>query len=486
MGPQLVELRVRNLGVIDDITVTLGPGMTALTGETGAGKTLVVEALSLLLGGRADASVVRAGTDEAVVEGRFVVPAGHRPVDPPDGEPGRGAGDDGPVEVTLARAVRRGGRSRAWVDGRMATIGTLAEVAGGLIELHGQHQHQALVHTEAQRRALDAFGQIDLTEWTAARLRLRQLTDESDGPRRGRPGPGPRGRPPPATRSARSRAPASRTPTRTPGLEVEEDRLAAAAAHRQAAAAALAAVSGGEGTSAIDRLAEAAGALAGRPPLGALDARVRGAMADLGDLASELRAVVETWDDDPQRLDEVRDRRQLLHQLLRKYGDTLAEVLAFADDARARLDVAEGEEQRAQVLDARDRVGPGRRRPSGVPRWPPPAAPPPRCSPTGSTSTLHELAMPSARFEIAVEGDGPADQVEFRLGANPGEPVQPLATSASGGELARTMLAIRLAISESPGVMVFDEVDAGVGGAGGRRRRRGAGRPGPSRARCWW
>ncbi len=461
MGPQLVELRVRNLGVIDDITVTLGPGMTALTGETGAGKTLVVEALSLLLGGRADTSVVRAGTDEAVVEGRFVVPAGHRPVDAPDGEPG--PGDDGPVEVTLARAVRRGGRSRAWVDGRMATMGTLADVAGGLIELHGQHQHQALVHTDAQRRALDAFGQIDLTEWTAARQRLRQLTDESEA----------------LGGDARARArdvdllryqigeiegAGIEDADEDARLEVEEERLAAAAAHRQAAAEALDAVSGGEGTSAIDRLAEAAGSLDGRPPLGALDARVRGVMADLGDLASELRAVVETWDDDPQRLDEVRARRQLLHQLLRKYGDTLTEVLAFADDARARLVVVEGEEHRAQALDAEIASA----RAEAADRGAEVASARRAAAPALAgriESTLHELAMPSARFEIAVTGDGPADQVEFRLGANPGEPVHPLASSASGGELARTMLAIRLAISESPGVMVFDEVDAGVGGA---------------------
>ena len=244
--------------------------------------------------------MVRAGTDEAVVEGRFVVPAGASTAGPSRRRArSEVAGDDGSVEVTLARAVRRGGRSRAWVDGRMATIGTLAEVAGGLIELHGQHQHQALVHTDAQRRALDAFGQIDLTEWTAARLRLRQLTDESEA----------------LGGDARARArdvdllryqigeiegAGIEDADEDARLEVEEDRLADAAAHRQAAAEALAAVSGGEGTSAIDRLAEAAGSLDGRPPLAALDARVRGAMADLGDLASELRAVVETWDDDPR------------------------------------------------------------------------------------------------------------------------------------------------------------------------------------------
>ncbi len=463
MGPQLVELRVRNLGVIDDVTVTLGSGMTALTGETGAGKTLLVEALGLLLGGRADSSVVRAGTEEAVVEGRFVVPAGHHPF--PDGTPdGPGAGpeDDGPGEVTLSRAVPRAGRSRAWVDGRMATVGTLAEAAARLIELHGQHQHQSLVHTDAQRRALDAFGRIDLDGWTAARLRLRLLTEES------------------AALGGDARARAREVDlfryqiTEIEGaaidggdeedrLEAEEDRLAEAAGHRQAAAAALAAVSGVEGTSALDRLAQAAGDLGGRVPLAGLEARVRAGMADLSDLATELRTVVETWEDDPERLEEIRARRQLLYQLRRKYGDSLDEVLVFADDARGRLAAAEGEERRAQVLDAEieaaraDLDERGREVASARRAAAPLLA-------ARILSTLHGLAMPSARFEIAVEGDGPADQVGFLLGANPGEPLAPLASAASGGELARTMLAIRLAVTDAPGVMVFDEVDAGVGG----------------------
>lgn len=468
LGPQLVELRVRNLGVIDDITVSLGSGMTALTGETGAGKTLLVEALSLLLGARADPSVVRAGTDEAVVEGRFVVPPGHRPFgsapsqEPDDDPPGGGSPADEGSEVTLARSVPRTGRSRAWVDGRMATIGTLAEAAGVLIELHGQHEHQALVRPEAQRRALDAFGQIDLTGYTAARLQLRQLVEESET----------------LGGDARERArqvdllgyqigeiegAAIEDAGEDERLEAEEDRLSEAAAHRQAAAAALAAVSGAEGTSALDRLAEAAGSLDGRQPLTGLEDRVRSAMAELSDLASELRSVVETWEDDPERLEDVRRRRQLLHQLRRKYGDSLDDVLAFADDARLRLAAAVEEEQRARALDleiesARSVVA---RRSAEVASARREAAPP---LAERIESTLHRLAMPSARFEIAVDGDGPADQVGFLLGANPGEPLMPLASSASGGELARTMLAIRLAVSDAPGVMVFDEVDAGVGG----------------------
>ena len=468
MGPKLVELRVRNLGVIDDVTVVPGPGMTALTGETGAGKTLLVEALSLLLGGRADATVVRAGTDEALVEGRFLVPDGWRPLTAgagtPDGadQPGAEAtSDDGPREVTVARSVPAGGRSRAWVDGRMATIATLGEVAGGLIELHGQHQHRSLVHTEALRRVLDAFGEIDLSEWAAARDRLRRLTDESvalggDAKVRAREVD--------LLRYQINEIESAHIEDADEDvrLEADEERLAEAAAHRQAAASALGAVSG-EGASAIDRLAEAAGALAGRPPLAGLDSRVRATMADLGDLATELRSVVETWEDDPERLEAVRERRHLLHQLRRKYGDTLEEVLAFGDSARAGWPPPRSRSSGPRCSTPRS-SRPGPNGIAAAPTWRRPAGAAAPVLADRITSTLHHLAMPSARFEIAVEGDGPADQVAFLLGANPGEPTRPLATSASGGELARTMLAIRLAFTEAPGVMVFDEVDAGVGG----------------------
>lgn len=444
-GSTLIELRVRNLGVIDDVTIVLQGGMTALTGETGAGKTLVVEALSLLLGGRADPAVIRAGTDEALVEGRFA------------------RGPDDRDEVVLARAVVRTGRSKAWVDGRMATVSALGEAAGELIELHGQHQHQTLVRTDAQRRALDAFGQIDLTALQAARLRVRRLTDESEA----------------LGGDARQRArevdllryqieeidAANIEDGDEDGrLEVEEDRLAASSAHRQAAAEALDAVSAGEGSTALDRLAEAAQALSGRAPLAGVEARVSAAMADLSDLSIDLRSVVETWEDDPRRLEEIRARRQGFHQLMRKYGDSLDEVLAFADQTRRRLEAIAAEEERSEALDreirsaldalesAEAEVAAQRRRAA------------PRLA-AAIEATLHTLAMPSARFSITVDGPGAAEQVTFQLGANPGEPLQPVAKAASGGELARTMLAIRLAISDAPGLMVFDEVDAGVGGA---------------------
>jgi DNA repair protein RecN (Recombination protein N) len=226
---------------------------------------------------------------------------------------------------------------------------------------------------------------------------------------------------------------------------------------------AFSAVTDSDETSAVDRLAAAAQALVGAKPLEPLGDRVRTIMADLTDLATELRSVVETWDDDPERLEELRLRRQLFHELQRKYGTDLAEVLAFAEEARARLEAIDAEEQRARVLDdaiaeAQSRLAAEEESVAGSRR-----AVAPRLAAVIEES-LHSLAMPSARVAITVEGTGAADQVTFLLGANPGEPMQPLAKAASGGELARTMLAVRLAITESPAVMTFDEVDSGVGG----------------------
>jgi DNA repair protein RecN (Recombination protein N) len=446
----LVELHVRDLGVIDDVAVPFGPGMTALTGETGAGKTLLVGALGLLLGGRGDAAVVRAGADEAYVEGRFA-----------------GVDDDGTDEVVLARSVAREGRSRAWIDGRAVPVGTLAEAAAGLLELHGQHQHRTLVVPEAQRRALDAFGAVDTGPLEEARRHLAGLLREAEG-LGGDAAQRAREAEVLAYQVAEIDGAGLTGPDEDGVLEAEEDRLAEASAHRAAAAVALAALvgtdGGPDGPGALDRLAEASGALTGRAPLEGLDRRVRDAMAELADLAAELRSVVETWEDDPERLDEVRARRRLIHELLRKYGPSLEDVLAFAEAGRARLaDLADAERRavaldgevaraRADVAAAATEVARERRRAAPV-------------LASEIETTLHDLAMPSARFTISVEGEGSADDVTFELAANPGEPAQPLAKAASGGELSRTMLAVRLALTDAPGVLVFDEVDAGVGGA---------------------
>jgi len=443
----LVELRVRDLGVIESVALDLGTGMTALTGETGAGKTLLVEALELLVGGRADPGLVRPGAAEALVEGRFVV-------------------DD--EEVILARAVPAQGRSRAWVDGRMAPVAALAEAGGRLLELHGQHAHQSLLDAAAQRRALDAFAGTDLGPLEAARARRRALHHELDGLG--------------GDERARARetdllryqleeidGAALSGPLEDDELAEEEDRLAQATSHRQAAADALAALDAGEGgrAAAVDLIGTARAALDGRDPLAPLAQRLAALQADAADTASDLRHVVETWDADPARLEEVRTRRQQLRELTRKYGEGPAGILAFAEEARHRLAELDAVEERAtalqaaidgveaEVRSAEAAVGTARR------------AAAPRLA-DAVEERLRGLAMPHARIEVTVDGDDPGDDVSFLLGANPGEAVLPLAKVASGGELARAMLALRLVLTEAPPTMVFDEVDAGVGGEAAR------------------
>src|SRR3954463_12381363 len=217
----LTELRVRDLGVIADLTLVLDAGMTALTGETGAGKTLVVEAIELLMGGRADTMLVRPGAAEAVVEGRFVV--------------------DGGAEMVLSRTVPANGRSRAYIDGRMAPVSALAEAGRELVDLHGQHAHQSLLSTAVQRAALDAFGGIDLDKLAAARARVAEIDHALaalGGDTRAR------AREIDLLRFqvAELEAAGLGQPDEEEGLAEEEERLADASAHREAAALAHAAL----------------------------------------------------------------------------------------------------------------------------------------------------------------------------------------------------------------------------------------------------
>ncbi|HEX8803407.1 MAG TPA: AAA family ATPase, partial [Acidimicrobiales bacterium] len=328
----LVELAVRDLGVIPELRLVLGPGMTAVTGETGAGKTMVVDAIELLVGGRSDPALVRTGADEAWVEGRFV--AGER-------------------EVVAARAVPRNGRSRAYVDGRLATAGELAELGAGLVDLHGQHAHQSLLHPAAQREALDRFGRVDLAPLTEARREVRALTAELAGL-----GGDERARARELDlvryQVAEIQGAALTGPDEDEALEAQEDALADATAHREAAAGAVEALSG-EGA-ASDALGTAVALLAGRGPFAADEQRLRALAAELTDASADLRLRAEEIEEDPDRLATVRERRQLLHDLRRKYGDTLADVIAYGDEARTRLEELESYEARAAQLE-RDLAG---------------------------------------------------------------------------------------------------------------------------------
>ena len=433
------ELAVRDLGVIEALSLQLGSGMTALTGETGAGKTLLVEAIELLTGGRAEAVAVRSGAAEAVVEGRFVF---------------------GGEERILSRVVPAQGRSRAYVDGRMAQVAVLAELAEQLVDLHGQHSHQSLLRGAGQREALDAFAGVDLAPLRQARRRLTDI-ESSLGAVGG---------------DARARAreldllgfqleeigaAGISDPDEEQALEAEEDLLVSAESHRQAAELAHSLLSGEGGGS--DTVGSALTAAAGRPVLESVHGRLSAVAAELADLAGELRGLAESINEDPERLDEIRLRRQLLRDLRRKYGDSLAEVLVFAEESRRRRTELEGheatvarleverEQARAELAATEAAVGEARR--SAAPRL---------AEEVGRH--LQALAMPAARLEVEVGPDDPGDAVTFLLSANPGSPPLPLAKVASGGELARVMLAARLVFAAGPPVLVFDEVDAGVGG----------------------
>jgi DNA repair protein RecN (Recombination protein N) len=446
----LTELRVQQLGVIADLGVVLGPGLIALTGETGAGKTLVVEAIELLLGGRADPVLVRPGAAEAVVEGRFT------------------SADD---DLVLTRVIPVAGRSRAYVNGRMATLSALDEAARDLIDLHGQHSHQSLLTAAAQRRGLDTFARVDLGPVADARRRQRAAGDAlaalgGDAASRARE------HDTLAFQVEEIDAAQLQQLDEDEVLADEEERLAHAASHREGAEQAVAALTNEGGVA--EGLTAAIAAVAGHQPLEALHQRLRSAAIELDDAASDLRALAEGLEDDPQRRAWIRERRQLLRQLRRKYGATVADVLDYRDIAARRLAELDGFEQRAQQLEeARQEAGRdlaeaqaavGRQRRAAAGRLA-----------EAIEARLRDLAMPKATVEVQVGDDPAGEQVTWLLASNPGEPALPLAKVASGGELARTMLAVRLVLGPAGSdhspvgeatapTLVFDEVDAGIGG----------------------
>jgi len=434
----LSELHIENLGVIEKLDLSIGEGLVALTGETGAGKTMLVEAIDLLVGGRADASVVRTGCEEARVEGRFV-------------------SDEN--EVILCRVVPVTGRSRAYVNGRLATVAQLAEYGAELVDLHGQHAHQSLLGASAQRLALDHFCGVDLEPLRNARARLTEieaLLATLGGDERAR------AREIDLLRfQVKEIADANlESATEDEDLSRSEDLLADAVAHREALYVAAAALQDDDGAS--DVVGRSIAAISQRETFVSLVERLKNVQAEIDDVAREMRDVAETIEEDPAKLDEVRQRRHLLVDLRRKYGESLSEVIAYGAEIGQRLDELESFEARAATLDS-DRaaavqhlraaekiVGDARR--AAAPKL-------------AKAVQLHlrTLAMAHAVVEVSVGNDA-GDDVTFLLAANPGSPPLPLTKVASGGELARTMLSLRLVLTEGPATLVFDEVDAGIGG----------------------
>jgi DNA repair protein RecN (Recombination protein N) len=481
----LAELRIRDLGVIDDARLEVSAGLNVLTGETGAGKTMVVDALALLLGGRADPGAVRAGRPAALVEGRLRT-GDDRQVAAALAAAGV-TDEDG--EVVVARQVLVEGRSRAQLQGRMATVAGIADVVRPLVEVHGQHEFQDLLRPGVQRDLLDRYaGEPVLgprSAFAAGWRRLRAVTRELDDlMARARE----REREIDLLRHQLDEIEAARVRVgESAELAAEAERLENAEALQQAAALAHQLLEGDEDAGAATALGAAARAVHGPGghdrALGELAERAQSLAAEVGDLASSLRAYAEAVLVDPARLEEINARMALLRDLERKYGDDEEAVLAFAGKAAARLAELEGGSLRSEALEAE--AAQLRRELAG----------------TGAALTaarrqaaarlgealrveLADLAMPSAKVEVAVEQDPDddgglevggrclaatedgLDRVDLRLAAHPGAPLRPLGRAASGGELSRVMLALRVvlaAVDRTP-TLVFDEVDAGVGG----------------------
>ncbi len=436
---RLEELHVQNLGVIEDLSLVLPSGAIAVTGETGAGKTMVVGAIQLLMGGRADPDMVRVGADDAVVQGRFV--------------------GDGGEEIVVKRVVPAQGRSRAYLDGSLATASSLSARIGPLIDVHGQHDQQSLLQPATQREALDRFGSIDTEALRDARAEvaaIRAAMEDLGGD---------------ATERARQidllayqldelNAASLDDPDEDEHLRVHEDRLSSAFDDREAAAR-LTELLGSDGDIA-EGLSMAATAIDGSSLFDELAARLATVQEEVSDLASTARAMTESIVDDEEARSTVRSRRQLLAELRRKYGPTLHDVIGYREDLQRRLQDLQTHETRAAALEARlvtaeaelriveDQVL-GARRAVAEPLA------------RAVETELSKLAMPDARLEVTVEGAA-GDDVRLLLAANPGLPSTPIGKGASGGELSRTMLALRLVVAGGPPIRVFDEVDAGIGG----------------------
>ncbi|QIB46617.1 DNA repair protein RecN [Streptomyces aureoverticillatus] len=484
----LEEMRIRSLGVIDDAVVELSPGFTAVTGETGAGKTMVVTSLGLLLGGRADPALVRIGAKSAVVEGRIAVPAGAAAA-VRAAEAGAEL-DDGALLVS--RTISAEGRSRAHLGGRSVPVGVLSELADDLVAVHGQSDQQGLLKPARQRGALDRYAgdsvAVPLDKYTAAYRRLRAVTLELDE----------------ITTRARERAQeadllrfgleeiAAVEPRAGEDTELaaEAERLGHAEALASAATVAHAALAGNpEDPEDVDATTLVAGShraleavRSHDPALAALAERIGEIGILLSDVSGELAGYADDLDADPLRLAAVEERRAALTQLTRKYGEDVGAVLAWAEDGASRLTELEGDDDRLSELTAeRDAL---RADLSGLAR----ALTDARVETAtrfaaAVTEELASLAMPHARVTIdvrqtddpdGVEIDGrtvaygPAgvDEVELLLAPHPGAPPRPIAKGASGGELSRVMLAVEVVFAGTDPVptYLFDEVDAGVGG----------------------
>lgn len=471
----LIELRIENLLLIKRAELAFDSGFNAITGETGAGKTMLAHAIDLLLGGKSRKGIVREGAQEAYVEGLFSLPAGLIEL-PQFAEIRERLPDPAAAEIALARRVTPEGRTRAYIEGRSATAADLRELGGALVSFYGQHEHRKLTLSGAQLAALDGFaGQKHVAlVGEAGRLhaevrRLQQVLSELelvDGRRERELG----------LIEFELAEIDELQPDEHDHAELcaERNRLKAVDILRAAADSALAAIDDDESGGAAALVAAAAASLGGAADsdaaLDALGSRVEALSIELRDAAAELRAYGEGLAADPQRLAEVEERLDGYERLMRKHGGNVAAVIQHADACRIDRDRLSGSAE--QIADARSRLDQRSDEQLAVAK---------RISKSRRTvapklaaavrDRLAQLALADASFEIEITTDpadvrgGGCDRVDFLIAPNPGVAAAPLRETASGGELSRVMLALLTASGAGDDqTFVFDEIDAGIGG----------------------
>jgi DNA repair protein RecN (Recombination protein N) len=495
----LRHLRATNFAILSDVEIELGGGMNVLTGETGAGKSLIVEAVNLLRGGRASADIPRTGADEAVVEATVEVPRDLRArvagvlegAGLPVGGLGRARSasgshgstkddrsdaddaDDAIDEVFIRRVIQRGGRSRCYVNGALTTAARLAELGALLIDLSGQHQHQGLSDPSRHLEILDLFsGRIDETgAMEAAWGELKRCDDAMrafGGDEREREA---------RVDYVRFQLDELDSAALRSGedveIEIERARLASVDTLQGAARTAEELLYGAD-DSARDRVAAAAReierALRTDPTLETLSRQLGEVETLIDDAADQLRTYADKLEGDPERLAWLDERLALIRRLTRKHGGTLDEVVAKASELRAELTALTGRDEKLAIAQAARGAAEAAAvaAAAALTRTRTKAA---RKLEKEVGAALAELGMGAAKLSVVVEprplGSTGADRIELMLASNKGEDTRPLAKVASGGELSRIMLALKLSLrtAEEVATYVFDEVDTGIGGA---------------------
>ena len=465
----LTELRIRNFAIIEQVTLPLAPGFNVLSGETGAGKSIIVGALGLLLGERASADLIRSGADKATVEGVFDIRL-RSDVSALADERGIEVEDD---TLVLKREIAANGRGRAWINGTTVTASVLAEIGRELVNLHGQHDAQTLLDNESQRRILDAFGGAE-KQAELVRESHRELSDVR--------------REIANLSSRRADAEKRADYLRHVAKEIEDARLSSGedtkledearvlenADELRTLAASLNELLSGEEASVLSQLGAAQRPLTAIERIDPSAARMQ-ELFDAGFYAlQELARSVEDYTGsvelDPARLEEVRRRRDRLFGLLKKYGPTLDDVIAAGTSARAELDLIDTAQFDLANLNARE-ADARRRLIAGAEKLSELRLSAARKLAKAVDALLPSLGMPDGRFSVMLTArdeptsDG-AEDVEFRVALNVGHEDRPLARVASGGELSRVMLALKtiLARVDQVPTLIFDEVDAGIGG----------------------